>query len=270
MSLPPSPSQRPLTRLGANQRARQGKVLARALLFLPALGLLAFTLWQRSEAPPEPTSLDAPAEPMRTGTVGSIDGWEGLVLRDGAAPLRLRLEPLHPEATRQAFDAAALAAALRPMEAAGFAGEAQEGEPAAVTSEPWRLTLSVAARPGAASSSPDADVISNLSEVLVVGLESLVPPGASGTGPGDEPVDPLVALVDFPDAPLREGESCDLIFWGLRPEGPVRAVLPGIGDVQLLMKARSANRSTISIARLDARSVERTRTDITDTAGDGR
>jgi hypothetical protein len=238
-------------------------------LFVPALGLLAFTLWQRSEEPPAPASLFEPSEPIRTGTVGSIDGWEGGVLREGAAPLRIRLEPLHPEATRQAFDASALASVLRPSEAVG---DRSEGDSDQATSEPWRLTLSVAARPGPVASSAESEVVSNLSEVRLDGLEALVPPGSSNTGLGDEPSDPLVTLMDFPNAPLMEGESCDLIFWGRRPEGPVRAVLPGIGDVQLLVKARSANRSTISIARLDARLDvgPAERTSVETNAGSGR
>lgn len=233
------------------QRARQGVILSRALLFVPAVGLLAFTLWQRSEAPKGPASLDEPTVPMRTGAVGSIDGWEGLVVRDGAAPLRLRLEPLHPEAGRQAFDAAALAAALRPDQLSTAGEAAEQGASAAAAPEPWRLSLSVASRPGIASSY--ATVIGNLSEVRIDGLDPLVPSGAAPSVPDGDPVDPLITLFGFPDAPLLEGESCDLVFWGLSPEGPVRAILPGIGDVQLITKIRSANRSTVSIARLDAR-----------------
>ena len=239
----------PGSRPAMSTNARGGYLLSRALLFVPALGLLAFSLWQRTEGPVVPTSLDEPAEPMRTGTVGSIEGWEGVVTREGAGPLRLRLEPLHPEGGRQAFDAGVLADVLRSPRAAAdeAAGEGTDSD----VPEPWRLTLSVAARPGAAS--PSSTVIENLRQVSLDGLEPLVPSGASSSGPPGEPVDPLVALSDFPDAPLLEGESCDLVFWGLRPEGPVRAILPGIGDVQLLAKVRSANSSTVSIARLDAR-----------------
>ena len=260
MTFTPSPQ--------GHQGARQGYLLSRALLFVPALGLLAFSLWQRSEAPAVPASLDEPTEPMRTGAVGSIDGWEGLVVRDGAAPLRLRLERLHPEAGRQAFDASALAAALRPEEASVTAKAVADGGPDVETPEPWRLTLSVAARPGSATAY--ATVVENLSEVRIEGLGPLVPSGASTAALGEGKVDPLVALMDFPDAPLLEGESCDLIFWGLSPEGPVRAMLPVIGDVQLLVKARSANRSTVSIARLDARSLEPSNAKGSTSQGSGR
>ena len=241
----------PMTVPNSSQlNTRRGYVLARVLLFVPALGLLAFTLWQRAETPVAPAAFGAPSLPMRTGEVASIAGWEGLVAREGAAPLRVRLEPLHPEAGRQAFDAEALIAALRPtlLPTEGAALGSAESP------EPWRLTLSVAARPGSAA--VPSSVIESLSGVRVDGLEPLVPPNRAAlvAVPSDEPVDPLEVLMAFPKAPLHGGESCDLVFWGPRPEGPVRAIVPGIGDVQLLNKARAAGRSTVSIARLDARS----------------
>ena len=238
----------------SQRRARRGYVLARVLLFVPALGLLAFTLWQRAETPAAPAMFDEPSLPMRTGEVASIAGWEGLVAREGAAPLRLRLEPLHPEAGRQAFDAQALSAALGPTLGPTLLPTEGTDFTSADSPGPWRLTLSVAARPGSAAAAPA--VIESLSGVRVDGLEPLVPPkqAALDAGPSDEPVDPLEVLMATPEVPLRGGESCDLIFWGPRPEGPVRAVVPGMGDVQLLSKARAAGRSTVSIARLDARS----------------
>ncbi|WP_145197046.1 hypothetical protein [Planctomycetes bacterium Poly30] len=231
--------------------ARRGQILARGLLFLPALALLGFTLWQRAEAPPVPQAHGGPTEPMRTGEVGSVDGWEARVTREGAAPLRLRLESLHPEAGRQAFDAAALARTLR--RPAGGASVAADDR-----AEPWRLTVSVAARPGGASAEGPA-VVDDLGAIRLDGLEPLVPGSirearmASEEGVAGSAHDPLVSLFRFPQAPLREGEACDLIFWGAQPEGSVRAVVPGFGDVELMAKARAANRSSSSIARLDAR-----------------
>lgn len=229
--------------------ARHGHVLARGLLFLPALALLGFTLWRRSEAPATPASYGEPTEPMRTGEVGFIDGWDARVIRDGAAPLRLRLEPLHPEAGRQAFDAAALARTLR----AGSSPPSMAAVDVDAAAEVWRLTVSVADRPGASVSDSEL-VVGDVSAIRLGGLEPLVPALVLNASRESDPTaarDPLVSLLSFPAAPLLSGESCDLVFWGPAPEGSVRAMIPGFGDIELMAKTRSADRSSRSIARLD-------------------
>ncbi|MFT5732804.1 MAG: hypothetical protein ACI8WY_001471 [Planctomycetota bacterium] len=246
------------------QTRRQGHVLARALLFVPALALLSFTLWRRADPPVRHGGLAEPTEPMKTGTVGLIDGWEGRVVRDAAAPLTLRLETLHPEQIRQAFDAEALRRELR------GGGEAPSGETRwpvvgpvvgpADGAEPWRLTISVAAAPvnlrAAENGSGSKVVVPDLSAVRLVGLEPLVREAAQMGAPaaeGGPARDPLSTLLTFFHGPLHEGETCDLVFWGKAPEGSVRAVIPGVGEVELRAQSRSADSSTASIASLDGR-----------------
>ncbi len=238
--------------LGCDRARRQGYVLGRVLLFVPVLALLGFTLWQRAEGPSVPTTFQEPSEPERTGAVAAIDGWEGRVQRDGAAPLRVRLERLHPEKRRQAYDAKALFRTVR------MAGQGHVPEDVEPDGEPWRLTLSVAARPGSAASLR-APVLSNLGDVRLGGLVPVIPETAAASvaaepsGGGARTRAALIALLTFPEVPLLEGESHSLVFWGRAPEGSVLAHLPGHGDLELMAKTRSAARASDSIARLDAR-----------------
>ncbi|MEM9382816.1 MAG: hypothetical protein AAGB93_22880, partial [Planctomycetota bacterium] len=55
--------------------------------------------------------------------------------------------------------------------------------------------------------------------------------------------------------PLRAGERCDLVFWGLRPADEVVVTAPGLDGAAVLTRlARSTSPSSGSIARFDARS----------------
>lgn len=137
-------------------------------MFVPSLGLLAFALHQRSQAEPTASPFDAPPAPERLSDAQDIAGWEASIEVRGMSRLAVRLEALHPDPARQAFDARALARALRPdlPQAEVVPGDAALGQPgagvrdaavdpagvrgvgsgdlpaAAPLLEPWRLTLS--------------------------------------------------------------------------------------------------------------------------------
>lgn len=220
------------------------------LLFLPGLFLLGFALWQRTR-PLGPTQLyDAPNAPEQTAKSGEVHGWEQRAVRQGV-DLVVRLEKLHPLASRQAFDAAALAVRLR----AGSASSSPEG-----ALEPWRLTLSAIRNEGDGSGEEEdgdtsaADVgeivIEDLSAVRVDGMEPLVHPDAVVATSGD----PLATLMVFPAEPLRAGQACDLVFWGMAPGPEARVQVTGLGrETSLTATSRTGNRASQSIATLDAR-----------------
>ena len=84
--------------------------MAALALFLPAVFLLAFAMWQRQKLYRMPHLSGAAAEPERTALSGPVSGWSGRLDRGDRPPVTLRLETLHPFPSRQAFDAAALAA----------------------------------------------------------------------------------------------------------------------------------------------------------------
>ncbi|MEL6430071.1 MAG: hypothetical protein AAFU73_18015 [Planctomycetota bacterium] len=232
-------------------RARSTRRAGRAwtvLLFLPSLGLLAFALHQRSRNDAEVAPFDAPRAPDRLGETGDIPGWEASVEVRGASRLALRLEALHPDPERQAFDARALARALRPE-----LPQAVDGAEAPML-EPWRLSLS--AFPSDGPTGDDMVVVDTLVGVSVQGLEPIVPAGLRPTAAAlfDEAVDPRVALFGFPDAPLAVGETHDLVFWGRRPVRgrPVRVRVPGVSDeIDLEPRARAGRRTTQAIAFRD-------------------
>ena len=213
-----------------------------AWVFLPVVALLAFALWQRTEAPRTITDLGEPDAPDRQGASAVVDGWSGTVEPAGGVELRLRLEPLHPVVERQAFDATSLASRFR-----------ARGVPSIRGAEPWRLTVA-AYRTGERSLDGTAEpvAIDDLSEVRIEGLEPLVRPVEDA-----EPTrvhDPLTALLGFPAVSLRPGERCDLVFWGLRPGEEVLVTAPGLdGAAVLTRRARSTSPSSGPTARRDAR-----------------
>jgi len=170
---------------------------------------------------------------------------------DGAR-LRIRLEPLHPDARRQAFDAEVLAERLG-LERGGIPVE--EGGP-----QPWRLTLVAEAdrapQPPVQGASSDAPrpqgvpLVSTLSGVRCPGLE----PVLSAGGEARAGVEVLSALLGVADAPLSAGERHDLILWGEAPTYPAVVVVPGLGRTMLLPDVRDARRRSEAVARMDARS----------------
>ncbi|MEM9379920.1 MAG: hypothetical protein AAGB93_08200, partial [Planctomycetota bacterium] len=182
-------------------------------IFLPVVALLAFALWQRSEPRRTSTDLGVPDAPDRLGGSAVVDGWSAAVESAEGFELRLRLEPLHPVVERQAFDATSLASRFRARGKASIPG-----------AQPWRLTLSAPRRGDVSLQDPAVPVaVDDLSEVRIEGLEPLVRGSANaGARDADGGVeDPLSALFGFPAAPLRAGERCDLVFWGLRPADEV-------------------------------------------------
>ncbi len=207
-------------------------------LYVPVALLLGLALWQRMDRAGALTGFDEPSTPDSLAASAVVDGWSARVEESGLA---LRLEPLHPVAARQAFDASALAARFR--------GDGRSSSPDA---QPWRLTMAVAE--GAPSA---ADVIDDLSAVRIEGLEPLILPardGASGAETGAAMTDPLATLFRFPKAALHVGETCDLVFWGPRPGKEVVVTAPGLSPAAVLRElARSTSPSSSSIARFDAR-----------------
>ena len=131
--------------------------------------------------------------------------------------------------------------------------------------QPWRLTLSVAAQP----SSPTAQdglvedqgegqpVVADLSGVRVDGLEPLVRSFEVEASSASGPADPLKTLFATSDAPLREGESCDLVFWGPPPSGVVEVHLPGAGEgsVGTVVELSPLARARVSTAPVDVTGV---------------
>ncbi|MDG1983663.1 MAG: hypothetical protein P8M11_03765 [Planctomycetota bacterium] len=225
-------------------------------LFAPVATVLFLAVRDRV-FPPGPGGASAP--PVAPGSLAELiplAGWEGQMVRgsDGAR-LRIRLEPLHPDARRQAFDAEVLAERLG-LERSGIPVE--EGGP-----QPWRLTLVAEAdrapQPpvqGAPSDAPRPQglpLVSTLSGVRCPGLA----PVSSAGGEARAGVEVLSALLGVADAPLSVGERHDLILWGEAPGPdtyPAVVVVPGLGETVLLPDVRDARRRSEAVARTDARS----------------
>ena len=204
------------------------------LLFLPALVLLAFALWQRTRPGGNASGYEPPGAPAQVAGAGSVAGWQKSIERSGAR-LVLRLESLHPTGTRQAFDASVLSERL---------------EEAANGGEPWRLTLS--------APTPDAErgpiLIESLSDVRVSGMRPLVQPSAQSQATVVRATsDPLATLFALPAGPLHAGEECDVVFWGPAPDPEAILTVTGIGDpIELTPAPRSGSRESLSIATLES------------------
>jgi len=203
-------------------------------LYVPVALLLGLALWQRMDRSGALTGFDEPSTPDSLSASAIVDGWSARVAESGLA---LRLEPLHPVAARQAFDASALAARFR-----------DGGRASSPDAQPWRLTVAAAdGAPGA------ADVIDDLSAVRIEGLEPLVL-AAGDVQAEAATMDPLATLFRFPQTALHAGETCDLVFWGPRPGKEVVVTAPGLSRAAVLREvARSTSPSSSSIARFDAR-----------------
>ncbi|MEM9802354.1 MAG: hypothetical protein AAGA20_18650 [Planctomycetota bacterium] len=210
-------------------------------VFVPVVALLAFAVWQRSRTLEDPASFGAPDAPERGGAGAIVSGWASRVELSDVV-LGLRLEPLHSLASRQAFDATALAARFR--------GASPHG--GALAEEPWRLTLDATSR---APVEQPRSALPDLASIRIEGLEPLVPvDGAQATRVVH---DPLATLLQLPTGPLLEGRSCDLVFWGPRPVDEVVLTAGGLAEpVVLLPTKRTVASPSESIARLDARDPE--------------
>ena len=225
-------------------------------LFVPVATVLFLAVRDRV-FPAGPGGASAP--PVAPGSLAELiplGGWGAEMVRaaDGAR-LRIRLEPLHPDARRQAFDAEVLAERLG-LERGGVSAE--DGGP-----QPWRLTLVAEAGsappspvPGTSSGDPRpprSPLVSTLSGVTVSGLAPIVSEAVeAGAG-----VDVLDALLGAADAPLSVGERQDLILWGPAPgpeTSPPMVGVPDLGSTLLLPEVRDARRRSEAVAWTGARS----------------
>ncbi|MCK6444935.1 MAG: hypothetical protein L6Q99_00945 [Planctomycetes bacterium] len=193
----------------------------------------------------------------------------------GRGAVRVRLTPLHPDATRQRFDASALARRL-----------------ALDAGEPWRLTLAFDAAPSAAGpgtqsagaqsagaqnasaqnagapngDAPNADAANaplefELSRLAVVdsfggsAAAIALAPLASGSGAADRPSDPLRVLLGATHVELAPGRSLDVFLWGRRPGDGARLVgLSALGGEAAVPLEKALHRRAeleAPLARLD-------------------
>jgi hypothetical protein len=152
----------------------------------------------------------------------------------------VRLEPLHPDPARQAFDAAVLSERFGLP--AGLVAPLDGGP------QPWRLTLTAEAGPGPASADGAAPLVMSLSDVAVAGLVPIAP----GGGDGGADVDLLAAMLGVANEPLEVGERADLIFWGPPPQ-QTRITVPLLGSVVPLPVERQVRRRSEAVAWEDGR-----------------
>jgi len=231
---------------GTGPDAPRGSGVARSglWLFAPVAMVLFLALRERILPVGDAGSRSAPVAPDSLGELVSVTSFEGQISRssDGAR-LLARLGPLHPDPTRQAFDAAVLS------ERFGLpAGQvaAVDGGP-----QPWRLTLIAEADPDRASAEVVPPLVDMLSGVTVSGLAPLVqdvPAGSAFLGP-------LAAMLGAASEPLQVGERADLIFWGPAPEGPIITV-GTLGSVVALPEVREVRRRSEAVAWDDGRPTE--------------
>ena len=229
-------------------------------LFAPVAMVLFLALRERVFPSPTPGQQSAPVAPDSLGILVPVTSFEGWIPRpaDGAR-LLARLEPLHPDPARQAFDTVVLA------ERFGLETQAPRGQDRAP--QPWRLSLVAEAGPGGAleeeaedgssalrgtessalAAEAVAPLVASLANVTVSGLERLdlgrVEEGAD--------VELLAALFGATSAPLEVGERADLIFWGPGPTGPI--VVGDLGSVAPLPLVREVRRRSEAVAWEDAR-----------------
>lgn len=245
MSAPPRTDLEEPAGVGASRRA--------VWLFAPVAMVLFLAVRDRILPSGRAGSLTPPETPDSLGVLVPLNGVEGEMTRatDGAR-LLVRLEPLHPDPRRQAFDAEVLA------ERFGLEDSEPLGEAKA---QPWRLTLvaepgpPVAGTPQPGTVDPDSieplPLVASLSGVTVAGLQRLgAAPGSEGAG-----IQPLIALLGGTDAPLEVGERCDLVLWGPMPKSASIDV-PGLGSLNLLPEVREARRRSEAVAWRDARAPE--------------
>lgn len=244
-------------------------------LFAPVAVVLFLALRDRILPAPSADTRSAPVTPDSLGELVPVTSFEGWIPRasDGAR-LLLRLEPLHPDPTRQAFDTRILAGRFG-LEV----GAASEDGPG-----PWRLTLiaeagpegpavqlpagtppvSAAGEPERSPVGPSLDgsrpqgspakepLVASLSSVEVSDLQPLhLTSQDRGTEAGAD-LRLLATLLGAASAPLQVGERADLIFWGARPEGPLIEV-GGLGSVRALPTARKVRRRSEALAWEDGR-----------------
>ena len=201
---------------GAGERA----VRSAAWLFLPVAVVLLLGVRDRLLPRTGSGASAPPATPETLGEAVEVHGWSGSHERasDGAR-LDARLEPLHPDPARQAFDAAVLSERLG-LDVGG---------------QPWRLSL-------VSRGSPEP-LVTDLAAVAIRGLLPLVAGGA----PERPDLLPLTALFGAPEGPLPSGERADLVLWGPVPEAPALDV-PGLGSVALAPEVRDAWRRSEPVA----------------------
>ncbi len=229
---------------GTDPERPSGSGVARSglWLFAPVAMVLFLALRERVLPAGDAVSRSAPVAP---GSLGELVPLEGFVWRlprpsDGAS-LLARLEPLHPDPDRQAFDAAVLS------ERFGLpTGEVSAAEGGA---QPWRLTLIAEASPDQGGDDEPEPLLAALSDVTVSGLVPLIPGAADGAAD----LGPLAAMLGAASQPLRAGERADLIFWGPPPEAPLIAV-GELGSVRLLPVMRQVRRRSEAVAWEDGRS----------------
>lgn len=218
-------------------------------LFAPVAMVLFLALRERILPAGDAGSRSAPATPESLGELLPTTSFVGWIPRasDGARVL-VRLEPLHPDPTRQAFDAEVLSER--------FGLPQGEVAPADGGPQPWRLTLIAEAGSDSAPGHPVAanevaPLVGSLSGVTVSGLSPLVQGGTAG--PPD--VDVLSAMLGVTSEPLRVGDRADLIFWGPLPQGPVITV-GTLGSVTCLPEVREVRRRSEAVAWEDGRADE--------------
>ena len=211
-------------------------------LFAPVAMVLFLALRERIFPAGDARSRSGPAAPESLGQLVPTTSLEGWIPRtsDGAR-LLVRLEPLHPDPARQAFDAAVLSERFR---LAAGAVASMDGAP-----QPWRLTLIAEAGPDPASADGAAPLVVSLSDVTVEGLVPLAP----GGGDGAADVDLLAAILGVASEPLEVGERADLIFWGPAPEAPTAITVPPLGSTIPLPAERQVRRRSEAVAWEDGR-----------------
>lgn len=198
-----------------------------------ALGGLYWLEGERTPVEHAPPTVASPDEDV-AGFAARVDVGQGA--------LRVRLAPLHPDATRQRFDASALARRL-----------------ALDTGEPWRLTLVFDAAPSASDTeAARATLEFELSRLAVLdgsGTQVALAPLAPGAGASDRPSDPLRVLLGATNVELAPGQSLDVFLWGRRPGDGARLVgLAALGgDVAVPLEKALHRRAELEapLARLD-------------------
>lgn len=211
-------------------------------LFAPVAMVLFLALRERIMPAGDAVSRSAPVAPGSLGELVPLAGFEGRLTRpsDGAS-LLARVEPLHPDPDRQAFDAAVLS------ERFGLptgVDSAAEGGP-----QPWRLTLIAEASPDQGGDGEPEPLVAALSDVTVSGLVPLIPGAAAGAAD----VGVLAAMLGAASQPLHVGERADLIFWGPSPDAP-QITVGGLGSVRPLPVMRQVRRRSEAVAWEDGRS----------------
>lgn len=184
------------------------------VLLLPLLSLVLGLLWARRwhELPSGERALP----PVRVAA-DVVGGWAGGADVPGGGKVSARLAPLHPDPTRQQFDARALSRRL---------DLTPHGQPWALTLTYLRTRTVPGRDTGVAGASVGGPPSLDLSGVVVEcdGGARLLPLVGALSPPASEDVaDPLQVLMAPPARSLHPGEEVRLVLWGDAP-GPVASV----------------------------------------------